>query len=88
MKIAENIAEDYKRLFKTRIQYINRKSLGMQTKDLLRDNENIFQIFLKDKQFVRKFVDSRNYFTHYDSKKKMPSENAILLLTERFCVLW
>lgn len=90
-KMCEVIAEPLREPFKHKMKYVNRKSLSMQIKELFEQNQ-VFKIFVKDeKQFIRQFVDTRNYLTHYDPEITEPptEQSKIPFLTDtlRFMII-
>ncbi len=57
--------------FENRLKYMNRKSLRRLTKELCQKYDTIFKVFIENEQdFIQKFVDARNYYTHYDLEAK------------------
>jgi len=83
--VTENLPDDpAKSAFRDKIKFINRKSLRMRTRELFSENIDVFKIFIEDETtFISKFVEARNFYTHYDPKMKAPIEQAELLsLTE------
>lgn len=65
-----------KSAFRKKFEFMNRKSLRMRTKDLFKEYSEIFHIFITDeKDFISTFVESRNFYTHYDLEVKKPIES-------------
>ncbi len=77
--------------FRGKVQYWNRKSLRKRTKELCAQFQAIFNVFLDDEQaFISKFVDTRNYYTHYDpTAQNHVDDKELMFLTEkvRFMVI-
>lgn len=82
--------EQFSSAILTKFKYLNRKSLRMILKDLSKDFKEIFSVFIRDTDdFINRFVEIRNYYTHYDPSAKKPNYKEIIVLTEnaRFILL-
>jgi hypothetical protein len=72
----------FKETIRTKLGFITRKTLRMIVEELIEDNEESVSVFISDKQsFADKVVKTRNYYTHYSSKKK-PKVAELIKLTE------
>ena len=49
----------------SRFDHINRKTLKMVMEEILEDNKQVLEVIEDRKKFIRNFVDTRNYYTHY-----------------------
>ncbi len=73
LEIIEKIPQERQSEFRSKINFMNRKTLRRRTKELFKKHGGIFKIFIENKKgFISKFVDTRNYYTHYDPKAEMP----------------
>ena len=67
----------------SKLQWLNEKSLRVKLKELYQDYGNILKYFIRDKNdFIDRFVNARNYYTHYDQNNVEPSEREMIGLTE------
>lgn len=84
LRIIDEFPQEHRPEFQSKVEFMNRKSLRRRTKELFEKYGQIFKIFIEKKEdFIPKFVDTRNYYTHYDPKKEKPAEiTEIPFLTE------
>jgi hypothetical protein len=63
---------------------INQKSLSIRINEIFDDYTPFFNLFISDRtQFIRDFVRTRNYYTHYNpNSKSEPSYRKMVVLTE------
>jgi hypothetical protein len=66
-----------------KFRYINRKSLRMVFKDLLKGNDALNPIFINGTDaFINFCVNTRNYYTHYDPSSTQPDIEKVVHLTD------
>ena len=74
LRIIDEFPKEHRPEFQSKVEFMNRKSLRRRTKELFEKYGQIFKIFIeKEEDFIPKFVDTRNYYTHYDPKKEKPA---------------
>jgi hypothetical protein len=74
----------------SKFKWLNEKTLRLRLKELNQEYTKIFTIFIRDRDaFISRFVDVRNYYTHYDAISVEPSYKEMVVLTEnaRFILL-
>ena len=70
----EGIKGSLKDRLKAYLKYGNVFSLRTRLKEILNSNEELINLFIRDKdKFINDVVETRNYLTHYDKDKEMPS---------------
>lgn len=63
--------EDYKKWLIDRLKYSNEPSLAMRLKEIFKEVDFIISLNSGErKKIVKKIVDTRNYYTHFDESKK------------------
>jgi len=71
IKNIEDLSEEYKDHFFTKVSYINKKILRIKLKELFIKYQYITNCVTDDiDEFINKIADTRNYYTHYDEKLK------------------
>lgn len=63
--------EEYKKWLIDRLKYSNEPSLAMRLKEIFKEVDFIISLNSGErKKIVKKIVDTRNYYTHFDESKK------------------
>jgi hypothetical protein len=67
LEIVNELPEKFQKQLTPKAQYeLNRKSFRTKLKKLFKEQGNLFKFFIADpNDFIRKVVDTRNYYTHY-----------------------
>lgn len=75
--------EEYKEWLNEKLKYSNEPSLSSRIKELLKEVNFIVNLnSVERKKIVKKIVDTRNYYTHFDESKKDLS----MSIDEMFCI--
>jgi hypothetical protein len=75
LKIIDAFPKKHRPEFRSKVEFMNRKSLRKRTRELFKKYDSIFKIFIEKKEdFIQKLVDTRNYYTHYEPGKEKPTE--------------
>lgn len=86
-EIIKNLPVESQPEFENKIKFMNRKSLRRMTKELCQSQKYniLFKVFIENEQeFIGKFVDTRNYYTHYDLEAKGRIDvSELIFLTEK-----
>lgn len=84
--IPEQLEETHYNSLKSRIDFGNEFSLQSRLLELFNDFEDIFKLFIDDKdEFIKDLKNTRNYLTHYDKKmeRKAKSGKELSLLSKK-----
>lgn len=67
LKTLDALPQEYKQQLKPKVEFdMNRRSFRTKLRELFERYGSLFSLFIDDKDdFIRKVVDTRNYYTHY-----------------------
>jgi hypothetical protein len=86
LNVINGLPKKYREHFQIKAKCMNRKSLREMMKELFEKYEKFFKPFINDKtRFIRKIVDTRNYYTHYDknSERNVVKPEYIPLISQK-----
>ena len=71
LRIVDELPMECANDFKTKVEYMNTKSLRSRLKELLNKYNYLSEMIAENPEsFIGQVVDTRNYFTHYDPKSE------------------
>jgi hypothetical protein len=90
-EVLDSVPEKYKDIIKEKANFANEPTLQIRLELLISEfKTETFNRYVTDEaEFIKQTKDSRNYYTHYDSKgeKKAKRDNELFVLTERLKML-
>lgn len=79
-RMVDVLPDDRRQFFEGKLKFGNEPSFASRIKDLLKPFEKLYVMKKTPKRFIRKIVDTRNYYTHFTRELKPRSASGVELV--------